>query len=54
MAMYNAAYVRALGQVELLFTLAASVLFFGEKVTRREVGGMALVVGGLILMILFR
>ncbi len=54
MAMYNAAYVRALGQVELLFTLAASVLFFGEKVTRREVGGMALVVGGLVLMILFR
>jgi drug/metabolite transporter (DMT)-like permease len=54
MALYNAAYVRALGQVELLFTLAASVLFFGEKVTRREIGGMILVAGGLVLMILYR
>ena len=52
MAMHNAAYVRALGQVELLFTLAASVLIFKETISRREIGGMALVVGGLMLMIL--
>ncbi len=51
-ALHNPAYVRALGQVELLFTLAASILFFHEKITRRELVGMALVIGGIILMIL--
>lgn len=51
-ALHNPAYVRSLGQVELLFTLAASILFFHEKITRRELAGMALVIGGIILMIL--
>lgn len=37
----NAAYVKALGQVELILSLLASVLFFREKVTRRELLGMA-------------
>lgn len=37
----TAAYVFALGQVELIFSLAASVLFFRERVTRRELLGIA-------------
>jgi drug/metabolite transporter (DMT)-like permease len=41
-ALMNAAYVRALGQVELIFSAAASVLIFHERITRREVLGMAL------------
>nr|WP_309501472.1 DMT family transporter [uncultured Roseovarius sp.] len=39
----NAAYVFAVGQVEVIFSLAASVLFFGEKVTAREGVGIALI-----------
>ncbi|MEM7768708.1 MAG: DMT family transporter, partial [Pseudomonadota bacterium] len=31
----NAAYVRALGQIEVLFMLGASILFFKERVTTR-------------------
>lgn len=52
-ALYHAAYVRALGQVELLFTLLASVLFFREHVSARELAGMGLVVGGIVLLVLF-
>lgn len=52
--MQNAAYVRALGQVELLFTFIASTLFFGEKSTRLEVIGIVLVVLGIVVLLLFR
>lgn len=50
----NAAYVKALGQVELILSLMASTLFFGETVTRRELAGMALIgvsVLGLVLVL---
>ena len=50
--MTNAAFVRALGQIELLFTFLASVLIFREKVSRKEiVGAMLLVVGIVVLVI---
>lgn len=49
----NAAYVNALGQVELIFSLAASTLFFRERITRRELGGMALLVFGILILIAF-
>jgi drug/metabolite transporter (DMT)-like permease len=48
----NAAYVRALGQIELVFTFAASVLFFRERVRRREVAGVVLIVGAILLLLL--
>ncbi|SPJ31102.1 EamA family transporter [Falsiruegeria mediterranea] len=38
----NAAYVKALGQIELIFSLMASVLFFREKITAREIAGIGL------------
>lgn len=50
----NAAYVFAVGQVEVIFSLAASVLFFGEKITRREAAGIALVTLSVIAVVAFR
>jgi drug/metabolite transporter (DMT)-like permease len=41
-SLQSAAYVFAVGQVELIFSLAVSVVVFRESVTRREVGGIAL------------
>lgn len=47
-ALMNAAYVRSLGQVELIFSLAVSVLFFRERVSLREIAGIALLALGII------
>lgn len=47
----SAGLVRALGQVELLFTFAASIWFFGEKVRPREVGGALLIVLGIWVLL---
>jgi drug/metabolite transporter (DMT)-like permease len=47
-SLMNAAYVRSLGQVEVLFSLAASILFFRERITGRELAGMALIVAGVV------
>ena len=51
MALVNAALVRAMGQIELLFTLITSVWFLGERVRRREVFGILLLVLGIVLLI---
>lgn len=48
----NAAYVKAVGQVELVFTFLASWLVFREKSTMREVAGMALIIAGILLLVL--
>ncbi len=48
----NAAYVRALGQVELLFTFLASVFIFREKVVKTEVIGVLLIVSAILLILL--
>jgi len=50
MALANAALVRAIGQIELLFTLITSVWLLGERVRRREVLGMLLLVTGIVLL----
>lgn len=50
----NAAYVRALGQIELLFTFAAAYLFFGERMSRVELFGIALVTTGIVLLVLLQ
>ncbi len=52
MTIQNAALVRALGQVELIFTIAASVLIFREKIARGELLGILLVVGGILILLL--
>lgn len=50
----NAAYVRALGQIELIFTFVASVFFFREKVAPSEVVGILLIVGAILMIVLAR
>ncbi|MEQ1887794.1 MAG: EamA family transporter [Alphaproteobacteria bacterium] len=51
MTLENAAYVRALGQIELLFAFASSVFLFKEKIRRLELTGIALVIGGILLLL---
>lgn len=48
----NAAYVKALGQIELVFTFAASYLIFKERSTGREIAGIGLVVVSILLLVL--
>ena len=52
MTLQNAAIVRAVGQVELIFTFLTSVLIFREKITRYEVFGTFLIVGGILVLLL--
>ena len=47
-----AAYVKAVGQVELVLSLLASVLFFGEKISARELVGMAILSGSILMLVL--
>lgn len=48
----NATYVRALGQIELLFTFVATIFIFKERVTRIELIGMALICASILLLLL--
>lgn len=52
MTIQNVAYVRALGQIELVFTFVASVFFFHEKSTKMEVVGILLIVFGIVMLLL--
>ena len=52
MTLENAAYVRAVGQVELVFTLVASYFFFRERSTALELVGIVLIVGGIVILLL--
>ena len=54
MALHNAAMVRALGQVELIFTFIASRFLLGERPTFGEFVGSALVATGVVLVLLGR
>ena len=48
----TAAYVQAVGQIELIFSLMASVLFFKEKVTGRELIGIGFLTLSILTFIL--
>ena len=48
----NAAYVRAVGQIELVFTFIASVFFFRERTNRPELLGIALIVVAILILVL--
>jgi drug/metabolite transporter (DMT)-like permease len=54
MTIEKVAYVRALGQIELVFTFAASVFVFRESVTRLEIIGTLLIVAGIVTLLYFR
>lgn len=49
----NAAYVRALGQIELVFTFIASIFIFKEKTSRSEIIGIALIIFAIIILALY-
>ncbi len=51
-ALQNAAYVKALGQVELILSLLASILFFRETITRREIAGITLLGLSILALVL--
>ncbi|KIN60370.1 Permease, DMT superfamily [Sulfitobacter noctilucae] len=51
-ALQNAAYVKALGQVELILSLLASTLFFRERITGRELVGMGVLLGSILMLVL--
>ena len=46
------AYVNALGQIELLFSLMVGAFVFGEKVSPREWQGLLLLTGSIVLLVL--
>jgi drug/metabolite transporter (DMT)-like permease len=48
----NAGYVRALGQIELIFTFIVTVFWFREKVSKTELLGIGLITGSIILLLL--
>ena len=48
----NAAYVRALGQIELVFTFIASIFFFKEKTTAFEFLGVMLIIMAILILLL--
>lgn len=50
-ALQNAAYVFAVGQVEVIFSLFASVLFFKERITAREYLGITLLTASIIVVV---
>jgi drug/metabolite transporter (DMT)-like permease len=47
----NAGYVRALGQVELVFTFIASVFIFREKTNRLEILGVVGIIAGILILL---
>ena len=52
MTIQNAAYVRALGQIELVFTFIAARLVFRERARTSETTGIVLVVAGILILLL--
>ncbi|MDA5094111.1 DMT family transporter [Aliiroseovarius sp. KMU-50] len=49
----NAALVKALGQIELLFSYGATLFVFREAITKRELTGTALILGSVLVLVLF-
>lgn len=49
----KAAYVRALGQSELVFTFLFTLLFFREKISKSDYLGVILVSSGIFILLLF-
>jgi len=52
MTVERAAYVKSLGQIEFVFALLVSTLFFRERTTGLELLGMMMVAGGVVILLL--
>lgn len=51
-ALQNAAYVYAVGQTELVFSILGGALFFGERLSRREYAGAGLLTLSVVVLVL--
>jgi len=51
MTLENAAHVRAVGQLELVFALLSSWLFFREKIRATELAGISAILLGILILI---
>jgi drug/metabolite transporter (DMT)-like permease len=54
MTLQQAAIVKSLAQIEMLFTFASSILLFGEKINRLETTGCVLIVAGIVALVFLR
>lgn len=52
MTLQQSAMVKAVGQIEMVFTFAASVFYFGEKINRIETAGCILIILGVVALVL--
>ncbi|MCP4318378.1 MAG: DMT family transporter [Hyphomicrobiales bacterium] len=52
MTLQQAAYVKVLAQVEIIFTFASSVFIFRETINRLEIIGTLLIVAGVVVLVL--
>lgn len=50
----NAAYVKAVGQIELVFSFLASTIFFKEAISRREVIGILILCVAIVMLVLVK
>lgn len=48
----SAAVIKALAQVEMLFTYASTIFIFKEKVTHGEIAGCLLIITGILVLVL--
>ena len=51
MTLENAAHVRAVGQLELVFALLSSWLFFRAKIRATELAGISAILLGILILI---
>ena len=54
MTLQKVAYVRTVGQIELVFTFIISYVFFKERASRAEIAGIVLIVAGIVVLLNFR
>jgi drug/metabolite transporter (DMT)-like permease len=54
MTLQQAAIVKSLAQIEMLFTFASTVFVFREKINRLEVAGCILIVFGILVLLVVR
>jgi len=52
MTLQNDAYVRAVGQVELIFTFLTAILIFRERIRWTELLGTTLIIAGILFLLL--
>ena len=52
MALENASYVKAVGQSEIVYTILISIYYFRERITLRELAGIATIVFSILLFLI--